>query len=100
MNPHPPQFLLSFFRWYCNPAMHDYIEGDLLEIYRRRVNGKGRRIANMRFAVDVLMLMRPGIIRSLSQHQRINHYGMVKNYLKTGWRNLWRSKLYSSINII
>ena len=100
MNPHPPRFLLNFFRWYCNPAMHDYIEGDLLEVYRRRVKGKGRRTANVRFAVEVLMLMRPGIIRSLSQHQRINNYGMVKSYFKTGWRNLWRSKLYSSINII
>jgi len=25
---------------------------------------------------------------------------MLKNYLKTAWRNLLKSKLYSSINII
>jgi putative ABC transport system permease protein len=95
----PPQFLLNFFRWYCDPEMHDYIEGDLLEVYRRRVKVRGRRIAGVRFAMDVLLLMRPGIIRS-SGNQNINSYGMVRSYFKTGWRNLWRSKLYSSINII
>ncbi|HMJ68572.1 MAG TPA: ABC transporter permease [Cyclobacteriaceae bacterium] len=98
-NQLPPQFLLNFFRWYCNPEMHDYIEGDLLEVYRRRVKKSGRRVAGVRFAVDVLLLMRPGIIRS-SGNQNINRYGMVKSYFKTGWRTLWRSKLYSSINII
>jgi putative ABC transport system permease protein len=25
---------------------------------------------------------------------------MIRSYFKTGWRNLWRSKLYSAINII
>jgi putative ABC transport system permease protein len=25
---------------------------------------------------------------------------MIKNYFKTAWRNLWRNKIYSSINII
>jgi putative ABC transport system permease protein len=99
MKHNPPRFLLNFFRWYCDPEMHDYIEGDLLEVYSRRVNRTGKQIANIRFATDVLLLLRPGIIRSSSQ-PHINNYGMVKSYFKTGWRNLWRSKLYSSINII
>ena len=25
---------------------------------------------------------------------------MIKNYFKTAWRNLWKNKTYSSINII
>src|SRR4029079_17074139 len=25
---------------------------------------------------------------------------MIKNYLKTAWRNLWKNKVYSAINII
>ena len=25
---HPPQLFLKFFRWYCDPAMIDFIEGD------------------------------------------------------------------------
>ena len=24
---------------------------------------------------------------------------MLKNYLKTAWRNLWKNKIYSSINV-
>src|ERR1700730_3820359 len=25
---------------------------------------------------------------------------MIKNYFKTAWRNLWKNKVYSSINVI
>ncbi|MEJ0032825.1 MAG: helix-turn-helix transcriptional regulator [Bacteroidota bacterium] len=31
--PRPPQFFLRFFRWFCDPTMIDYIEGDLMEVY-------------------------------------------------------------------
>ena len=98
--PRPPKFFLKFFRWYCDPGMHDYIEGDLLEVYRRRLRVLGKGTADLRFVIDVLLLFRPGIISSSKEYQHINNYGMIKSYFKTGWRNLWRSKLYSAINII
>ncbi len=79
--------------------MADYIEGDLLEVYRRRLNARGKTIANFAFAIEVVLLFRPGIISSYRE-QHSNHHIMITSYVKTGWRNLWRSKLYSSINII
>lgn len=99
MKNHPPKLPLRFFRWYCNPRLQDYIEGDLLEVYKRRLNKSGKRIADIRFVVDVLLLIRPGIIKSTNRETYFTNCSMYKNYLLIGWRNLARSKAHSFINI-
>lgn len=90
---------LRFFRWYCHPKLRDSIEGDLMELHRERVEQIGKRKADLLFAIDVLLLFRPGIIRPAEGHQNLNHYGMFKNYFTIGWRTLLRNKGYSAINI-
>jgi putative ABC transport system permease protein len=95
----PPKVFLKFFRWYCHPKMRDYIEGDLMEVYERRQNANGTRHADIRFVIDVLLLFRPGIIKPTEGAETLNSWGMYKNYLIIGWRNLWRNKGYSFINI-
>jgi putative ABC transport system permease protein len=95
----PPELFLCFFRWYCHPKMLDYIEGDLMEVYERRVKESGKRIADTRFIVDVLLLFRPGIIRPAEGYKNLNTYGMFKSYFKIGWRNLSKDKMFSFINV-
>jgi putative ABC transport system permease protein len=77
----------------------DDIEGDLIEVYRKRVRKKGKRNADIRFVIDVLLLFRPGIIRQAEGYKNLNNYSMYKSYFKLGWRNLVRDKGYSFINI-
>jgi putative ABC transport system permease protein len=96
---HPPHFFLNFFRWYCDPKMQGYIEGDLMEAYNVRRKKYGRRKADMKFIIDVLLLFRPGIIRSETSYKNLNSSNMIKSYFKTGWRSLLRSKLHSTLNI-
>lgn len=96
----PPRFILRFLKWFCKPEYHADIEGDLLELYDRRVADLGRTQANLRLCKDVLFLFRPGITRSLTIHQPINQYGMIKSYFIMGWRTLWKSKLYSTLNVL
>ena len=95
----PPKLFLRFFRWYCHPKIQDYIEGDLMEVYERRLKEFGKRKADFRFIIDVLLLFRPGIIRPTEGYKRLNSYGMLKSYFTIGWRNLLRNKGYSFINI-
>jgi predicted permease len=95
----PPKHVHKFFRWFCDPKLADYIEGDLLEVYKKRFNKNGKRNADLRFILDVILLFRPGIIRSRNAHQQINSTGMFKSYFKIGWRNLVRNKSYAFINI-
>ena len=98
--PEPPRFILRFLKWFCKPEYHADIEGDLLEYYERRVADTGRTRANLRLYKDVLFLFRPGIIQSAAIHQPITNNGMIKSYFIMGWRNLWKSKLYSSLNVL
>ena len=96
---HPPRLPLRFFRWYCHPKMQDYIEGDLMEVYERRVKALGKRKADIRFVIDVLLLFRPGIIRPTEGHKNLSQYAMYKSYFKIGWRNAVKSKLRAGIHV-
>lgn len=95
----PPALFLRFFRWYCHPEMLDFIEGDLIEVYRARLKVSGKRKADLRFFIDVMLLFRPGIIRPIKGYENINHYSMYKSYLKIGWRNVLKNKGYTLINV-
>ena len=95
----PPRLFLRFFRWYSHPKLADHIEGDLLEDYGVRLKTSGKRQADIRFIIDVLLLFRPGIIKPTEGYQQLNTYGMYKSYFKIAWRNLWKHKSLSFINI-
>jgi len=96
---YPPSLALRFFRWYCHPKLVDHIEGDLLEVYQRRVKTIGKLKADLKFVVDVLLLFRKGIIKPAEGHKNLNAYGMYKSYFKIGWRALMRDKGHSFVNI-
>ena len=98
--PHsPPKLFLRFFRWFCHPDLEKYIEGDLMELYQERLENYGKRRADIKFVMDVLLLFRPGIIKPTTNNYHTNHLAMLSNYLKIGWRNLMRNKGYSILNI-
>ena len=99
MKEHPPKLFMSFFRWYCHPEMVGHIEGDMMELYAERLRGSGKRKADLKFILDVMLLCRPGIIRPVTVETNVNQYDMVKSYFKVGWRNMLRNKGYSAINI-
>src|SRR6188768_676558 len=95
----PPKLFLRFFQWYCHPKLLKYIEGDLMELYEERKAQRGKRKADLKFVIDVILLFRPGIIRPAEGHQQLNHYGMLKNYLTISWRSLLKHRMYSFIKI-
>src|SRR5689334_3352752 len=95
----PPKLFLKFFRWFCHPKLRDSIEGDLMELYHERIKESGKRKADIKFIADVLLLFRRGIIRPTEGYRNLNTYGMYKSYIKIAWRNLFRNKGYSIINI-
>src|ERR1041384_4444444 len=76
------------------------IEGDLLETYDKRVEKFGKRKADVKFIIDVLLLFRKDIIRPMEGHRRLNNYGMIKSYFKSATRNLLKNRIYSGINIL
>ncbi len=95
----PPRLFLRFFQWYCAPKLRDFIEGDLMEVYNERIRESGKRKADIKFIIDVLLLCRPGIIKTSEKNNHVNQFGMFKSYYKIGWRRLIRNKGYSIINV-
>lgn len=98
--PNPPKPALRFFRWYCNPRLQDYIEGDLLEVYERRKTKSGKLKADTLFIIDVLLLFRPGIVGRRKNNYSINYIDMFRNHAKIALRNLWKNKPSTAINIL
>lgn len=95
----PPAFPLKLLKWLCKPEYHSDIEGDLLELYYRRLAKFGQRRAGILLLKDVILLLRPGIMRPIGGFKNLNNYSMFQNYFRIGWRNLLRSRGYSLINV-
>ena len=96
----PPYSFLRFFRWFCHPRFRDHIEGDLIEDYNERLQLKGKRNADIKFIIDVLLLFRPGIIKPASYFSKPNQYAMLKSYFKVAFRTISKNKAYSVINVL
>lgn len=94
-----PKLPLLFFRWFCHPRFKDYIEGDLIEVYERRLKKSGKWKATYKLIIDVFLLFRPSIIREIKINQPINSADMYKNYFKVGIRNIMKYKVFSFINV-
>jgi putative ABC transport system permease protein len=94
----PPRFILGLLKSFCKPEYHADIEGDLLELHEQREAKWGRPRANLLLLKDVLFLFRPGIIH-VPPIQPSTNNGMIRSYFIMGWRNLWKNKLYSTLNV-
>lgn len=101
--PHiqPPKFFLRFFRWFCDPAIVEDIEGDLTEMFAREIDDGNITKAKIQFSVRILGLFRPGIVKKIGRPSLFNHSSpMFKNYFITSVRSLVRSAGFSTINIV
>jgi putative ABC transport system permease protein len=94
----PPKKALAFLRWFCREDYLDEIEGDLTEMFHKRVVTSPRK-AKWHFAWSVIKYFRPEFIKSFRNYRRSNTYAMFKNYFRVGLRNLARNNGYSFINI-
>ncbi|MFY0592346.1 MAG: ABC transporter permease [Roseivirga sp.] len=90
---------MKLFRWFCSKELQRFVEGDLIELYRERSDEKGRNYANIKILIDVVSLFRPGLIGFAKGLYSNNNLGMIKNYLKVGFRNLWKDRFYTGINL-
>lgn len=95
----PPRWSLRFFRWFCHPDFREDIEGDLLERFEKRCEQLGVARARRRFSRDVLTLFRPNLIKPIKFFHPIIPNLMFKNNLKIAWRNLFKNRSYSLINV-
>ncbi len=99
MKHNPPKFFLRFFRWFCTPDLLTYLEGDLLELFENNVVDKGYSKAKFYFALEVLRLFRPGIVKPFFKYKS-NSTAMFRHNILISLRNFQRHKLTFLINLI
>lgn len=71
-----------------------------MELYGERVKEKGKRKADWKFLLDVLLLFRRDIIKPTDGYKSLNTYGMYKSYFKIGWRSLFNRRLETTIKVL
>lgn len=96
--PEPPKWAVRFLRWYCKPQFLEEIEGDIYELFDRRVETEGVKSARLKFNWDVFRFFRWSNIKR-SNSNNMNQLGLFRNYLKLGFRSIQRNVLISAINI-
>ena len=96
----PPKWALRFFRWFCHPGYAEDIEGDLHERFALLVEELGLTKARRRFVLEVLLLFRPGLMRSVNNSNLLIHPGMIKHNLLITYRGFLRDKSTFLINLI
>lgn len=100
MKPRPPKWPNRFLEWYCRPDRLEEIQGDAYELFDRTVTASKFK-ADLYFTWNVIRFFRWRNLRRKTKHYYANQFSaaMLKNYFKTGWRNLMRKKAFSMINV-
>jgi putative ABC transport system permease protein len=93
----PPRLAIKCLRLFCSDQWVDQVLGDLLEQFEDDSKGKGAMSARVLFWLNVLAFVRPHFIKKQKRDKQIL---MINNYIKTSYRNLIKSKVYSIINLL
>jgi putative ABC transport system permease protein len=100
-NPKPERLpaQLRFLRLFCPESLYEGIAGDLVEAHesRRALMGEGR--ASAKLWGDVFRFFRPSIILRNSLSVRLMRSAMLVHMARMAYRNAWRNKLFSFVNM-
>ncbi len=95
----PPPLATRFLRWYCHPDLLDEVEGDLHELFQRRVEAKGLKKAEACYCLNVLMFLHPDYIRK-RRYRPINYMTMLRHNLLLTYRSFKRYRSSFFINLV
>lgn len=100
-NLNPPKWAQTLMKWFCPPALREELEGDLLEEYKHQLLTQGRQRANRDYLLNVASFVRPASVLLTSLNKWKSQYAivMLRNYITTCLRNIFRAPTYSLINL-
>ncbi|WP_310587850.1 ABC transporter permease [Emticicia agri] len=105
-NPQPPRWVDKLLEWFVAPHLLEYIQGDLHEHFQNRVIQVGLTRARREYIWSVLHCLTPFFFkRRKTNYSYYNNYSnpsftdMLSNYLTIAFRNLWRHKGFTAINV-
>ncbi len=93
----PPYWALRLLQYVCPTDLVEEVEGDLYEAFQWRATEKGVSYARRKYIFEVIRCLRYFRIKVQTQN---NSVMLIKNYFKIGIRFLWKTRGYSSLNIL
>ena len=97
----PPQFFNWLLHIFCDEALLEEVEGDLLESFNIRADAKGLRRARWHYAREVLLLMRPSVLKkSFGIWSFRVTWDMSVSAIRLAFRQMKSDTITSLINIV
>lgn len=107
----PPRWVDRLLEWFVAAHLLEYVQGDLHEAFHKRVFKVGLARARREYIWAVLHCLTPFFIKRQKVEAKPiysfdNNYSkplftdMLSNYLIIAFRNLWRHKAFTAINIV
>jgi putative ABC transport system permease protein len=93
----PPQLARQLLLLFLRADLAEEVQGDLEEKFYARIKYQSAWRAKLNYCYQVLHYFRPFAVRKSFLH--IIHLAMYQSYFKVGYRNLFKNKGYSAINI-
>lgn len=99
--PSPPPWSTRFLAWFVKEDYYEDIQGDLEEEFQQKAEGSTLVKARYWYRWQIMRLFRPAMMKRIKPQDSIEkETTMFKNYLKIGFRNLWKYKSSTVINIV
>ncbi|KYG76545.1 FtsX-like permease family protein [Roseivirga echinicomitans] len=95
----PPKLYTRLFKAFCKPALYQELQGDLEEEFNFNLKTLGEKKAKAIYRNEVLKMLRPSVIRKPKIIVNMFRASLFQIHLKLAFRNLWRNKVFSAINI-
>lgn len=95
----PPKWPVKVLRFFLRKEYIEEIEGDMEEIFYDNVEQLSYKQARRIYIKEMFKLLRPNLLRNISNIHALNRFGMFKNYFNVSLRGLMRNPLNSFINI-
>ncbi|WP_323757324.1 FtsX-like permease family protein [Roseivirga sp.] len=95
----PPKLYTRLFKAFCKPTLYQELQGDLEEEFNFNLKTLGEKKAKAIYRNEVLKMIRPSVIRKPKIMVNMFRTSLFQIHLKLAFRNLWRNKVFSAINI-
>ncbi len=93
----PPYWPTLILNWICSSEFLEEIEGDLIEYYERDLQHTNKWRAQYRYTVNALKFINSSNLDRGSG--RVGMFQLISSSLKTGYRNAFRNRFYSLLNL-
>jgi putative ABC transport system permease protein len=96
-NIYPPRLADRFLQWFCSDEVLETLQGDLYELYEKRRERRGKLLADIYYAFDVLSALRPFAFEK--KRSNSNYTGMLRHTFLISFRSFLRYKASFFINL-